>query len=422
MQSKKIMALLLVTAVMLVLIPLGLSVTARNMKIIFTPLTMPDADYPPWFFSEGLANFKSDGKWGFIDRTGKIIIPFEFDFVEPFSEGLARFRQNDSFKNGYIDKTGVVVIPAVYNDAYAFSEERALVSITESIEITEDGGMSVISKYGFIDKTGNVVIPIEYGYARSFSEGLAAVSTNEGYGFIDRNGDVVIPFQYMYALSFSGGYATVLIDWEPYHINNKGEVIGAGRYYPDDAVIPTEYDSVYPFYEGMAIVHNRDIVDYGDYIRYENEKYGFINTNGELIVPVIYDSVESFSNGFAVVGIGKRWVDRKYGYIDQTGRVVVPIEYDEAISFSEGLAVVKKDGQWSILTIAGMYPDLTCDINEDDMIDIHDLAMLLNADNFNKNTEAAGVDFRCDINEDGYIDIDDLIMLLDSANYNELID
>jgi hypothetical protein len=40
-------------------------------------------------FSEGLAAVRVDGKWGFIDRTGKMTIPAQFGIAEPFSEGLA---------------------------------------------------------------------------------------------------------------------------------------------------------------------------------------------------------------------------------------------------------------------------------------------------------------------------------------------
>ena len=41
------------------------------------------------YFSEGLAAVKQNDKWGYIDETGKTIIPFEYDYAFPFSEGVA---------------------------------------------------------------------------------------------------------------------------------------------------------------------------------------------------------------------------------------------------------------------------------------------------------------------------------------------
>jgi hypothetical protein len=28
-------------------------------------------------------------KWGYIDKTGKTVVPFEYDYTQSFSEGLA---------------------------------------------------------------------------------------------------------------------------------------------------------------------------------------------------------------------------------------------------------------------------------------------------------------------------------------------
>jgi hypothetical protein len=45
-----------------------------------------------------------DGKWGFIDKTGRVVIPLIYDYVEPFHEGLCRFLKDGKY--GFIDKTG----------------------------------------------------------------------------------------------------------------------------------------------------------------------------------------------------------------------------------------------------------------------------------------------------------------------------
>ena len=73
-----------------------------------------------------------------------------------------------SSKWGYIDKTGDIVIDAVFDDAWGFSEGLALIKI--------DG------KYGYIDKSGSIAIePRDYASAEvdeeelAFSEGMAVI-------------------------------------------------------------------------------------------------------------------------------------------------------------------------------------------------------------------------------------------------------
>ena len=72
---------------------------------------------------EGLADVKKDGKYGYIDKEGHVVIPFEYDYAEDFSEGLAQVRKDGKY--GFIDKEGHVVIPFEYDDAEDFSEGLA---------------------------------------------------------------------------------------------------------------------------------------------------------------------------------------------------------------------------------------------------------------------------------------------------------
>ena len=52
-----------------------------------------------------------DGKWGYVDRAGKVVVSPRFDAAERFSEGLAPVRQGKQL--GYADATGaLVLVPA----------------------------------------------------------------------------------------------------------------------------------------------------------------------------------------------------------------------------------------------------------------------------------------------------------------------
>jgi serine/threonine protein kinase len=126
-------------------------------------------------------------KYGFIDKTGKEVIPLKYDVAEAFSERFARVgkREQDNMKYGFVDKTGKEITPLQYDFVEPFSEDFACVG--------KKGWGNM--KYGFVDKTGKEVIPLEYDNAESFSNGVAKVMVRDGskYGFgtsfyIDKRG------------------------------------------------------------------------------------------------------------------------------------------------------------------------------------------------------------------------------------------
>jgi len=159
-------------------------------------------------FSEGLASIQleENDKWCFIDKTGEIVMSFEsneYDYVGNFSEGLANVYKT-GIGMGYIDKTGELVIPMEYQTAHAFSEGLAQVSKSSH---------PASSYYGFIDKNGEIVIPLIYSRAWPFSGGLAYVKgggnppLSSDDGFIDKTGKIIIPLDSYGRYSFSGRLA-----------------------------------------------------------------------------------------------------------------------------------------------------------------------------------------------------------------------
>jgi hypothetical protein len=74
----------------------------------------------------------------------------------------------NQYKYGAIDKTGKYIIPPQFDNIQYFSEGLALVEVQ--------------GKTGYVDRTGKMVIPLFEGYAKSFSEGLAA-AIKRGYKY-----------------------------------------------------------------------------------------------------------------------------------------------------------------------------------------------------------------------------------------------
>ncbi len=65
-----------------------------------------------WHFNEGLANFKLNDLWGFVDKQGKIVIEPKLEYASQFTNGLAYAEING--KAGFINKKGVFVIEPIF--------------------------------------------------------------------------------------------------------------------------------------------------------------------------------------------------------------------------------------------------------------------------------------------------------------------
>lgn len=77
------------------------------------------------YFYNGLAKVKKDGKWGFIDKAGGLVVEPSFERVDRFSEGLAAVKIGGKW--GFIDKSGSLVVEPAFDDVDGFSEGVARV-------------------------------------------------------------------------------------------------------------------------------------------------------------------------------------------------------------------------------------------------------------------------------------------------------
>lgn len=127
-------------------------------------------------FSEGLSCVNYKGKYGFIDKSCKLVISASYDKAYSFSEGLAAVSKNGKW--GFINKTNKMIISAKYDNVGSFSENLAMVNVS--------------GKYGYIDKKGSIIIKPQYSEAGYFSEGLALVKNSKSSYYIDKKGKIII--------------------------------------------------------------------------------------------------------------------------------------------------------------------------------------------------------------------------------------
>lgn len=325
---------------------------------------------------------KKDGKWGFIDRHGREAMAFQYQQIQPFSEGLAAFQREDRW--GYMDKRGKEVIAPQFDEADAFRNGMAIVAKGESfgaintkgetvVRIEHDelldfeAGMAAFAKgglFGYVASTGEIVIPVKFDDAWTFSEGLAAVESEGLMGFINTKGDLVIPNRFDEVESFKNGKSRVVEDGLMGLINKKGELI-----------VPCKYDRIGQFSEGLAPVLLEDkagfinhtgkeliplklsasledlarmqIVD-GRSIAKKKKFYGMVDSTGAEVHPFRFDLIDPIRDGRYAAKL-----KGKFGFINARGIEVIPFIFEDTKGFSGGRAAVKEKGLWGYINDAG---------------------------------------------------------------------
>lgn len=338
-------------------------------------------------------------KWGFMDRTGRILVPPTFEcWDDPCSfefwkvnEGLGRVPVlGDGLRWGYVDPTGRMVIPPRFDGAQPFRNGFAQVSF---------GDYSGQHVSGFIDTTGQFIFHMrgililrnfdESGFALIQRKGkrfrvdrtgqLSAapplvVSSPDGdlspsphssswyggidgtfYGYRSPEGEYLIAPQFTSALAFYQGLALVCID--KVTASNPLQWACIDRH--GDLVVPPFADAVQPrTWEGKT-----------DYAYRRNGQWGFF-VDGKIRVMPRYDEVSDMQNGLWSVRQGERWsfIDNDYrpvpdddpriytnhkdglwivrvgdksGFQDAFHRIVIPAQWTSVTPFEDGVAQVR---------------------------------------------------------------------------------
>ncbi|MGA9773604.1 MAG: WG repeat-containing protein [Blastocatellia bacterium] len=175
--------------------------------------------------------------------------------------------------------------------------------------------VKVNQRWGYADNKGRLVIPPQFDIALPFIEGLARVAVTDkasskdktpGYrwGYIDTSGHIVVELQYSVLRDFSEGLAA--------------------------AAVPN-----------MDKEENRS---YRDSLTH-NLKWGYVDRNGQVVIPIRFLYAGDFSENLAPVDVGmdsKSMCARpsKFGYIDKTGAFVIEPAFAHAAPFQNGQARV----------------------------------------------------------------------------------
>ncbi|MEL6672968.1 MAG: WG repeat-containing protein [Bacteroidota bacterium] len=201
----------------------------------------------------------------------------------------------------------------------------------------EPDDLEPFALYGYKGPNEEIVIEPRFRHAGYFVDGLAPVQIFRKYGYLNMKGELAITPFFDKARDFSEGRAAVgkrdeelEMKWD--YINRKGEQLTHAA-----------YDEVSDFQEGRATVGKRDE---GEIMHWQ-----VLNLEGKVITQQTYDQIRAYYDGRAAVRKGDFW-----GFIDLEGQEVIPLKFEYVENFEFGTATVT-------LAIPGGYEDLEIDLN-----------------------------------------------------------
>lgn len=304
--------------------------------------------YGKSYIPEGWIRIKKNGKYGYINNQGEIIVPPIYKTIDPFGREFENYAlvMNKKGKFGLIDRNGKEVVSPKCFYFNKSEEEKNWIFICVKEK-------PFVFKHGYLDENFNEVIPPIYDLLYDFDaelEGLAKVRKDKKFGYINRNNEEVIPIVYDVLTEFgvfNNDRALVKKDGKYGFINKKGEVVVPIKYslidYFDEEYNGIKMKKVYlDKYQGFIDingnefispvydeVYSRKIADKDYFFPVKDKKVGLISPEGEVIVSPKYDKIYKFGR------YEEKWamveIDKKFGIIDATGKIIVEPVYSKEV-------------------------------------------------------------------------------------------
>src|SRR5690554_6370261 len=312
---------------------------------------------------------------GLVDSLGNVILPAEYGSIRVTDDGKFvvatkqkgyRYVQRDGFsggvneypnyKYGVLDANLNTVLPFIYNNIdtyqkpyYVYHEEKGTAIFDDDfIElfpfkykfvryITQPyNGYLYTTKEGFsglVGIKGKHIIEEKPFYIRPISKNLFAVNVKnnryntKSFYLMDEDLNKVQDFTFD-SFRFITPEIILFNDRKSGLMDTKGTVI-----------LPAEYNSIVYYEENKVFIVK--ISQYG--------ATGMLDKDLKTIIPIEYDEIKAGKNSDLFL-ISK---DKKHGFVNAKGKIVIDMIYDVADVFSEGLAPVVKDGKWGCINEQG---------------------------------------------------------------------
>lgn len=230
-------------------------------------------------YSDGLAAFsvqdkKGEVRWGYRNKKGEITINPQFTLALPFYQGKAQVKNKEG-KYGFIDQQGKLVVP------YQF--QKAMLG-------TNDQGISIAGnkdEFGLIDGEGKYLVNPQFKSIFFGPQNTFVVHDGERWGLIDHEGKFLFNPQFKFVFpTFSANTQEQSKDLIPVQQgDNWGYANSEGK-----LIINPQFDQAFPFCKGKAVVQS-------------SEEWGIIDSDGKYVVNPQFKQVLGMTPGKSVIGL-----------------------------------------------------------------------------------------------------------------------
>jgi WG repeat protein len=188
--------------------------------------------------------------------------------------------------------------------------ETILAYIQYSLGINDLFIIEKNGKFGFKNSLNNTIIKPQYNFAQDFSKyGLAAVVDDSGWVYINKQGEKIIRPHVV-----DNGPDYFAFGLARFKLNNKYGYFDARG----NIIIQPQFDFARPYADSIAAVcQGCRHINKGEHTEIISGKWGFINHKGNVIIPYKFQHVKDFTGGNASVKLGDKWVT-----IDKNGMTI----------------------------------------------------------------------------------------------------
>lgn len=277
--------------------------------------------------------YRFDMVFGLVDNeAGRVVLPpqlWDLRFADFLAgQPLARCIFNNG-RHGLIDRQGAVHLR---DCAYIgeFKDGLARISLKGRLSGSlspGQRGLEELSEYLSRQISPNQMVDFTQ-YDLEFEQTASLICEDCDWGYVSTTGQQAIGQQYSFASDFVNGVGIVECQGKWGMINDKGQEL-----------IPCRYD-------GVQFLENTDNQIVRIYKR--EEKYGLIDTLGQMTISLEYDEIGSFRENRLAVKRNGLW-----GFVDETGLEVVPCRFRAVGNFNEGLAAAKIGNKWGFIDKQG---------------------------------------------------------------------
>lgn len=310
------------------------------MESMYSQQTFQIADTSYWIgpYNDSFALISKNGVMGLINRNGEMIVEPKYDRIFSFHNGVAIVCKNNKY--GIISSKGQEVLSPTLE--FIFDFEESDVAWFYKIENGQQ-------REGLIDKNGQIIeLPEKTVFRKIKNQYLA--TTTEGHTLLSSGRVPIVKVDYSPFEQLEKNHP-FLLNMDPWLSCSESDKTESGKrdYWKRVIETPKEIpkELVFFFSEGLAILPKNvngklkfcyinpdgkeviapkydraQLFEFGLAAVMQNNKWGIINTKGEMILPFNYEYLEVLDGNYFLYKVGG-----KSGVIDKSQEVIIKPEY-----------------------------------------------------------------------------------------------